>query len=176
MLEIFFMKYSIFLILWTFLFNSPNSVTLWCYITVWKLLNFTATNFSQKFRESTGLLKNFTLNWFDEKNLHGSEFFVFPHCAQCGKTKNLVSPRKYPKKFRQIWWKNSLLLFSNFSVIQFHELWQIKEEKKSFWDAFSSFSSYSYYLCHRNFLTLPLWYFFTSSISNKGPITNSFES
>ena len=121
-------------------------------------------------------LKNFTLNWFDEKNLHGSEFFVFPHCAQCGKTKNLVSPRKYPKKFRQIWWKNSLLLFSNFSVIQFHELWQIKEEKKSFWDAFSSFSSYSYYLCHRNFLTSPLWYFFTSSISNKGPITNSFES
>ena len=100
-----------------------------------------------------------------------------PHpSAQCGKTKNLVSPRKYPKKFRQIWWKNSLLLFSNFSVIQFHELWQIKEEKKSFWDAFSSFSSYSYYLCHRNFLTLPLWYFFTSSISNKGPITNSFES
>ena len=33
--------------------------------------------FMWKFRES----KCFTLNWFDEKNLHGSEFLVFPHCA-----------------------------------------------------------------------------------------------
>ena len=33
-------------------------------------------HFSEKFRESNDLLKNFTLNWFDEKNLNGSEFPV----------------------------------------------------------------------------------------------------
>ena len=53
--------------------------TLWL-STVWKLRNFTATIFSQKFRESNFLLINFTINWFDEKNLYGSEFLVFPHC------------------------------------------------------------------------------------------------
>ena len=35
--------------------------------TVWKLRNFTATIFAQKFRESNFLLNTFTLNWFDEK-------------------------------------------------------------------------------------------------------------
>ena len=35
--------------------------------TVWKSRNFTATIFSEKFRESNILLKNFTLNTFDEK-------------------------------------------------------------------------------------------------------------
>ena len=49
--------------------------------TVWKLRNFTATIFSQKFREINFLLKNFTLSWFDEKKLDGSEFLVFPHCV-----------------------------------------------------------------------------------------------
>ena len=44
---------------------------------MWKLRNFTATIFAQKCRESNFLSKSFTLNWFDEKILHGSEFLVF---------------------------------------------------------------------------------------------------
>ena len=40
------------------------------------------TIFSEKIREINVLLKNFNLNWFDEKKLHGSEFHVFPHCAK----------------------------------------------------------------------------------------------
>ena len=49
--------------------------------TVWKLWNFTATIFSQKFRESNFLLKNFTtLIW--RKKLYGWEFLVFPHCVE----------------------------------------------------------------------------------------------
>ena len=43
---------------------------------LWELRNFTANIFSQKFREINFLLKNFTLNWFDEKNFHGNEFLV----------------------------------------------------------------------------------------------------
>ena len=35
--------------------------------TVWKLRKFTATILSPKFRGIIFLLKNFTLNWFDEK-------------------------------------------------------------------------------------------------------------
>ena len=31
--------------------------------------------------KSKFLLKNFTVNQFDEKNLRGSEFLVFPHCV-----------------------------------------------------------------------------------------------
>ena len=31
--------------------------------------------------------RNFTLNWFDGKNLHGSEFLVFPHCDICNTCK-----------------------------------------------------------------------------------------
>ena len=50
--------------------------------TVWKLRNFTATVFSQIFRQINVLLKNFTVNQFDEKKLRGSEFLVFPHCVK----------------------------------------------------------------------------------------------
>ena len=59
-------------------------------LTVWKLRNFTATIFSQKFRKSNFLLKNSTLNWFDEKNCMAVNFSFFhtvflelPHCAHC---------------------------------------------------------------------------------------------
>ena len=38
--------------------------------------------FLQNFRENDIFLQNFTLNWFDERILHGSEFLVFPQCAQ----------------------------------------------------------------------------------------------
>ena len=41
---------------------------------LWKLRNFTATVFSQIFRQINVLLKNFTVNQFDEKNLRGSKF------------------------------------------------------------------------------------------------------
>ena len=40
--------------------------------------NFTATVFSQKFRQINVLPKNFTENWFDEKKLLGSQFLVLP--------------------------------------------------------------------------------------------------
>ena len=38
--------------------------------------------FPQIFRQiNVVLLKNFNINCFDEKKLHGSEFLVFPHCV-----------------------------------------------------------------------------------------------
>ena len=73
--------------------------------TVWKLRNFTATIFSQKFREINFLLKNFTLSWFDEKKLDGSEFLVFPHCVPVIST---LRKRDHAQKFP---WNQ---LFSNF--------------------------------------------------------------
>ena len=42
-----------------------------------KFRTFTNTGFSQNFRQINVLLKNFTLNRFDGKNLRGSEFFAF---------------------------------------------------------------------------------------------------
>ena len=69
-----------FLILWTFLYSSPNSVTqhsveiteFYCHATV----------FSQIFRQINVLQKDFTINQFDEKKLRGgSEFLVFPQCV-----------------------------------------------------------------------------------------------
>ena len=35
------------------------------FLILWKFRNFTATVFSQKFRQINVLLKNFTINWFD---------------------------------------------------------------------------------------------------------------
>ena len=57
--------------------NSSAYNTVWN----WKLLKFTRTIFSQKFREINSLLKNFILNWIDEKNiyLNAFDFLVFPH-------------------------------------------------------------------------------------------------
>ena len=39
--------------------------------------------FFANFPSNQRLLKNFTVNWFDERNFawHGSEFLVFPHCT-----------------------------------------------------------------------------------------------
>ena len=39
--------------------------------TLWKLLNFIAKVFSQKFRQINVLQKNFSMNWFDEKKMLG---------------------------------------------------------------------------------------------------------
>ena len=76
-----------------------NNYEYCCFLQVWKLRNFTATIFSQKFREIKFLLKSFTLSWFDEKkNLHGSEFLVYPHCE----TRRLPFLRKNQNFFRQI--------------------------------------------------------------------------
>ena len=66
---------------WCSCHTAHCTVTLCLLCTVWKLRKFTATIFSQKFRESNFLQKNFTLNWFDEKKLYGREFLVFPHCV-----------------------------------------------------------------------------------------------
>ena len=51
---------------------------------LWKLFEFIATVFLQKFRQINVLQKNFTINSFDEKKL--CEFLVFPHC--CGEEIN----------------------------------------------------------------------------------------
>ena len=59
--------------------------------TVWKLRNFIATIFSQKFREINFLLKNFTLSWFDEKNFAWQWIFRFSTLCE---------------KFTLISWKN----------------------------------------------------------------------
>ena len=48
-------------------------------VHVWKLQNFTAIIFSQKFREINFLLKNFTLSWFDEKYFALAVNFSFFH-------------------------------------------------------------------------------------------------
>ena len=39
--------------------------------TLWKSRNFTATVFTQNFRQINVLLKNFSIKWFDEKILRG---------------------------------------------------------------------------------------------------------
>ena len=89
---------------------------------VWKLRNFTAI--LQNFRQINVLLKNFAINWFDGKELCGSEFLVFPYCvdvpcAQCWKTRNSPSPTKY----RQIDEKltNSILFFRTQNSVKFQE-------------------------------------------------------
>ena len=78
-----------------------------------------ATFFSQNFRENNFLLMNFTLNWFDEKNLHGSEFFVFPvwqsTTSKCRfffwhfNAQNVIS-----------WKKPDYIKLTNFNTINFH--------------------------------------------------------
>ena len=50
-------------------------------IILWKLRNFTATVFSQKFRKIDVLLLYFAINQFDGISLWGREFLVFPHCV-----------------------------------------------------------------------------------------------
>ena len=54
---------------------------------LWKLQNFTATIFPQKFRQINVLLKKFTINWFDGKNFAYGEILVFPHCVFANFTK-----------------------------------------------------------------------------------------
>ena len=54
--------------------------------TLWKFRNFTATIFSQKFREINFLLKKFTLDGFDEKKL-----WFFHTVPQCGNWRNSLS-------------------------------------------------------------------------------------
>ena len=49
--------------------------------TLWKLRDFTAMVFSQKYRQINVLLKNFTINWFGGKKLRSSEFLVSSHCV-----------------------------------------------------------------------------------------------
>ena len=44
---------------------------------LWKLQNFTATIFSQKFRQINFLPKKFTLNCFDGKKIAWQRFFCF---------------------------------------------------------------------------------------------------
>ena len=69
-------------------FAFPNHIL---QFTVWKLRNFTAT--SQKFCENNFLLKNFTLNWFDEKN-------CCVHIAMWN-FRNLLSLTPFWQKFRE---------------------------------------------------------------------------
>ena len=47
------------------------------FYTVWKLRNFVATVVSQKIREINFLPKNFTLDWFDGKNICVAVIFSF---------------------------------------------------------------------------------------------------
>ena len=51
--------------------------TLCSQCTLWKLRNFTATIFSQKFRQIDVLLKNFTISWFDGKKFAWQWIFHF---------------------------------------------------------------------------------------------------
>ena len=67
--------------------------------TLWKFRNFTATVFSQKFRQINILQKNITINWFDGKKLDGSEFLVFPHCTVA----EIHSSHTFLQKFREIY-------------------------------------------------------------------------
>ena len=52
--------------------------------TLWKLRNFTAKGFSQNFRQSIILQKNFTTNWFDGKKFAWQWIFHFSTlCSTC---------------------------------------------------------------------------------------------
>ena len=59
--------------------------------TLWKLRNFTATIFSQKFRQINFLLKKFTLNCFDGKKIAWQRFFCFSTLCWVNFTKNYCS-------------------------------------------------------------------------------------
>ena len=94
---------------------------------VWKLRNFTATILSQKFREINFLLKNFTLNWLDEKNLYGSEFLVFLHTL-CERT-----VRKLRIFSLTLFWKNfvkATILLKKLSNKWFDEIFFSVNESK----------------------------------------------
>ena len=55
--------------------------------------------FGKNFLKVTVLLNKLLKSWFEEMFLGEREFFNFPHCTeysvQCGKMKNLLSPKKY---------------------------------------------------------------------------------
>ena len=78
------------------------------------------SHFWQKFRESNFLLKKLLKSWFNEISFGATKFSTLCSdnitVSQCGKTKNLVSPRKC--LFRQI---NSLVI----SILKTHVIHDI---------------------------------------------------
>ena len=68
--------------------------------------------FLQKFCQINVLLENFTINWFDVKNLTGSEFLVFPHCAM-----QIVERRELYSHLKNISWnrRSEFVDFTEFS-------------------------------------------------------------
>ena len=91
---------------------------------LWKLWNFTVTVFIQNFCQINVLLKNFTVNWFDEKicvaeNL--SFFHTLFRVAQCWKKRNFLSPKNISSNqlFSKFFSKNvSFTKFLQKSVIE----------------------------------------------------------
>ena len=67
-------------------------------VTVWKLLNFTATLISQNFCQINVLLANFTVIWFDEKII--SRQWIFRFSTLCVWKNEKFSTKK--SFFRQI--------------------------------------------------------------------------
>ena len=57
------------------------------YSTLWKFLNFTATVFSQKFRQINVLLKNFTIRLIWRKKICKAENFSFFHTVAFAREK-----------------------------------------------------------------------------------------
>ena len=66
-------------------------------VTLWKLQNFTATIFSQKFRQINVLLNNFTINWFDGKR------FAW----------------QWISRFSTLWLCNLIIIWRNFTATTF---------------------------------------------------------
>ena len=67
------------------------------YTALWKIRNFTATVFSQKFRQINVLLllKNYC-KFIWRNNLCGSEFLVFPYCVKLTAILCIINSRILP--------------------------------------------------------------------------------
>ena len=87
--------------------------------TLWKLRNFTATVFPQLFRQIKVLLKNFAVNWFDEKSFPWQWISRFStlckitefYCRHGFFSQNIRQINLKTNKelyYKLIWWKNSV--------------------------------------------------------------------
>ena len=83
---------------------------------MWKLQIFTATVYSQKFRQINVLLKNSSVNWFDGKNCVAENFAKIP--SNWRFTKELYCKLIWRKKFV---WAENFSFFHTVSMEIMHE-------------------------------------------------------
>ena len=171
--------------------NEKNCLTKWIFRQINSLvIHLVKTLLSRNFCQncvrlncSKKIFREISFSYFFGQTVAFTKFLskskLIMHCIWLSSIHGTFAIKLVTAKSKKVssnWRNNGLFLkFLCHSISR--NMANQRRKKKSFFDAFSTFSSHSYYLWHRNFLTLPLWYFLPSSISNKGQIiTNSFES